>query len=131
MAPKLQTILQLSVPVIVQIGRRTMSMEDVLALQPGSILELDKHADDELSLLINNKQIGTGGAVKVGENFGLRLNEIGSARQRIAAMAGEGEQSAEAAAAESAGEPAEQAQQAQPAETTQATSTESAESADT
>ncbi|MFW6059758.1 MAG: FliM/FliN family flagellar motor switch protein [Phycisphaeraceae bacterium] len=87
MAPELHTILQLKVPVIVQIGRCGMSMDDILALQPGSILELDKHADDELSLLINNKHIGSGGAVKVGENFGLRISEIGSARQRIAALA--------------------------------------------
>lgn len=88
MAPKLQTILQLEVPVIVQIGRCRMAMDEILALQPGSILELDKHADEELSLLINNKHIGSGGAVKIGENFGLRISEIGSARQRIAALSG-------------------------------------------
>jgi len=90
--PELQTILKLKVPVIVQIGRRGMSMEDVLALQPGAILELDKHADDELSLLINNKHVGAGTAVKVGENFGIRVTQAGSARQRIQALAEDGEQ---------------------------------------
>jgi flagellar motor switch protein FliN len=89
MAPRVQTILELQVPVIVQIGGRRMSLEDVLALQPGAILELDKHAEDELALLINNKPIGAGQAVKVGENFGLQVTEIGSARQRIEALAGE------------------------------------------
>lgn len=88
MVPQLRTILQLNVPVIVQVGRQRMSLEDVLALQPGTILELEKDAEDELSLLINNKAIGSGHAVKVGENFGLRINRIGSTRQRIEALGG-------------------------------------------
>lgn len=90
MGSQVRTILQLEVPVIVQVGRLRMSLDDVLALQPGSILELEKPADDELSVLINNKPIGVGEAVKVGENFGLRLTQIGSARQRIEALGGEG-----------------------------------------
>ena len=116
MAPELQTILKLKVPVIVQIGRRGMTMEDVLALQPGAILELDKHADDELSLLINNKHVGAGTAVKVGENFGVRVTQAGSARQRIQAMAEDGD--AEASSDE-APQPAAQTQEAteQPAQT--------------
>lgn len=71
-------ILSLDVPLIVEIGRRGMAMEDVLALQPGAILELDKNADDRLEVLINNKVIGQGEAVKVGENFGIRVTEIAS-----------------------------------------------------
>ncbi len=98
-------------PVIVQIGRSSMSMDDILALQPGAILELDKLADDELGLLINNKHIGSGGAVKVGENFGLRITEIGSPRQRINALAGES--AVQAAAADQAGSQDRQAGDAQ------------------
>ena len=71
---------------IVQIGQHRMTMDDVLALGPGAILELDKGADDELALLVNNKAIGTGSAVKVGENFGLRINRIQSARDRVRAL---------------------------------------------
>ncbi|MEM6751202.1 MAG: FliM/FliN family flagellar motor switch protein, partial [Planctomycetota bacterium] len=68
MATDPRMILSLDVPLIVEIGRRGMAMEDVLALQPGAILELDKNADDRLEVLINNKVIGQGEAVKVGEN---------------------------------------------------------------
>jgi flagellar motor switch protein FliN/FliY len=85
----LKTILQLRVPVIVQIARQRMPMETVLALGPGAILEFEKSADDELDLLVNNKAVGKGAAVKVGENFGLRLTAIGGAQQRLAAMQSE------------------------------------------
>ena len=86
MATDLQTILKLRVPVIVQIGEQSLAMDEVLQLGPGTIVELEKNVEEELDLLINNKRIGTGEAVKVGENFGLRINSIGSTQQRIAAM---------------------------------------------
>ena len=89
MATELATILSLKVPLIVEIGRRRMTMDDVLALGPGAILELNKGSDDELELLVNNKAIGSGSAVKVGENFGIRINSIGTAAERVQAMAAE------------------------------------------
>ncbi len=89
MPTDLQTILKLTVPVIVQIGQRYMRMDDVLALGPGAILELKKSADTDLDLLVNNKTIGTGEAVKVGENFGIRITAIGSTQQRVEALGSE------------------------------------------
>jgi flagellar motor switch protein FliN/FliY len=89
MASDLQTLLRLEVPVIVRLGERTLTVAEVVDLVPGAIIELPKRAEDELDLLVNNKQIGTGTAVKVGENFGLRISFIGDARARIAALGGE------------------------------------------
>ena len=89
MPTDLQTILKLKVPVIVQIGQRQMSVEDVLALGPGAIIEMEKSNEEHLDLLVNNKPIGTGTAVKVGENFGVRIENIGPPEQRIAALAGD------------------------------------------
>jgi len=86
MQTDVKTILRLEVPIIVQVGQRRMHVDDVLALGPGAILELDKHADDELTIMINNKPVGHGSAVKVGENFGIRINDIGSPKDRIEAM---------------------------------------------
>lgn len=86
MRPDLKTILKLNVPVIVQIGRRPISLDDVLALGPGAILELNKPADAPLELRVNNQSIGRGIAVKVGENFGIRIEEIGSSADRIEAL---------------------------------------------
>ncbi len=86
--PELKTILKLQVPVIVQIGSRSLPIDDVLALGPGAIVELQKNSEENLELLVNNKAIGSGQAVKVGENFGIRITSIGSAEQRVRALAG-------------------------------------------
>ncbi|RMD66184.1 MAG: flagellar motor switch protein FliN [Planctomycetota bacterium] len=92
----LQTILKIEAPIIVEIGRLKMSLGDVLALAPGSLIELDKRPEEELELLVNNKMIATGHAVKIGERFGLKIAFVGDVQERIKAM---GEQSAEDAGA--------------------------------
>lgn len=86
MSSRIDTILRLDIPLIVEIGRRRMSIDDVLALGPGAILELPKSADEDLDVLVNNKPVGKGAAVKVGENFGVRMISIGTAHERIAAL---------------------------------------------
>ena len=78
MASDLKSILNLEVPVIVQLGERPMSLREVLTLVPGAIVEIPKLADDELDLMINNRRVGVGTAVKVGENFGIKITAIGS-----------------------------------------------------
>lgn len=85
MPDTLETVLKLDVPIIVRLGERSMTVSDVVALVPGSIIELPKNADAELDLMVNNRVIGLGSAMKVGENFGLRITHIGPADQRLAA----------------------------------------------
>ncbi|VAX40379.1 hypothetical protein MNBD_PLANCTO03-860 [hydrothermal vent metagenome] len=86
MSADLESILSFEVPVIVQLGERTMTLREVLGLVPGAIIEIPKLADDELDLLINNQRVGVGLAVKVGENFGLRITAIGSAEELAEAI---------------------------------------------
>ncbi len=86
MATELKTIFKLRVPVIVQVGQRSLPVDDVLALGPGAILELNRSSESELDLLVHNKRIGQGSAVKVGENFGLKITHIDTPRDRITAM---------------------------------------------
>jgi flagellar motor switch protein FliN/FliY len=90
MPAELSAILKLEVPVVVEIARRSMRLSDVLNLAPGAILELPKLADEELQLRVNNKPIGAGRAVKVGENFGMRLTFVGNLTQRVKALAAPG-----------------------------------------
>jgi len=79
-------ILNLEVPVIVQLAERTLPLAEILNLTSGAIIEFDKTSDSQLDLMINNKCIGQGQPVKVGENFGLRIDSIGSVRDRIKAL---------------------------------------------
>lgn len=81
-------ILHLQVPVIVRLAERTLPLGGIVSLSTGAILEFEKAADGELDLMINNRCIGKGHAVKVGENFGLRVTAIGSVRDRIHALGG-------------------------------------------
>lgn len=86
----LERILALEVPIVVRLAVRVMKVSEVTALVPGAILELPKSSDSELDLLVNNRVVGTGLAVKVGENFGIRISDIGTAAQRVEAMGGVG-----------------------------------------
>jgi flagellar motor switch protein FliN/FliY len=90
MATGLKTILALEVPVIVQIAERIMTVDEVTAIAPGAIIELPKSANDDLEIRVNNKTIGTGNAVKVGENYGIRVTFLGDLDDRITAMGGNG-----------------------------------------
>ncbi|MEO1277659.1 MAG: FliM/FliN family flagellar motor C-terminal domain-containing protein [Planctomycetota bacterium] len=81
-----QSILSLDVPVVVVLAERTMQVNEVVQLRPGSILEVEKSAEQDLTLRINNRDVGTGSAVKVGENFGLKIAAIGSQAERVEAL---------------------------------------------
>ncbi|MBN1346154.1 MAG: FliM/FliN family flagellar motor switch protein [Phycisphaerae bacterium] len=81
-----QRILRIEVPVIVRLAHRAMRVREVMQLASGSIIEFDKAADAELDLMINNEIVGYGQAVKVGENFGLRVLRILSLQEKIAAL---------------------------------------------
>ncbi|HEY8668886.1 MAG TPA: FliM/FliN family flagellar motor C-terminal domain-containing protein [Tepidisphaeraceae bacterium] len=79
-------ILQLEVPVIVKLAERKLTLQEVMRLGVGAIIEFFKPSEEPLQLLINNKAIAIGEAVKVGENFGLRITQIGDVRDVIRSM---------------------------------------------
>lgn len=99
MPSNLQQILALEVPIVVRVAERRIRVEELMSWVPGAIIELPKNADAELDLMVNNCAIGQGLAVKVGENFGIRITYIGDIAQRVAAMSAEA-QAASAADAE-------------------------------
>jgi flagellar motor switch protein FliN/FliY len=82
----LKRILRLEVPVIVKLAERKLTLGEVMRLGAGAIIEFSKNSDEPLELLINNKAIGVGDAVKVGENFGLKITQIGDVRQIIRSL---------------------------------------------
>ncbi len=83
---ELRRILHLEVPVIVKLAERKLSLQEVLRLGAGAIIEFSKSSDEPLELMINNKSIGFGDAVKVGENFGLKISQIGDVKQVIRSL---------------------------------------------
>ncbi len=83
---ELKRILRLEVPVIVKLAERRLLLSEVMRLGTGAIIEFFKSNDEPLELLINNKVIGLGETVKVGENFGLRITQIGDLKQVIRSL---------------------------------------------
>ncbi len=81
--PELRRLVSIEVPMIVLLAQRQMSLNEVMRLAVGAIIEFNKPADKDLELLVNNKVIAYGQAVKVSENFGLRLNKVGPVRETI------------------------------------------------
>jgi flagellar motor switch protein FliN/FliY len=82
----LERILKLRVPVIVQIASRRMPLAAIRRLSLGMIIEFEKNTDETLELRVRNRPIGRGEAVKVGENFGLRVTAIHDAEDRIRSL---------------------------------------------
>ncbi len=88
MGSVVSSVLKLEVPIIVRLAERQMTVEDVVGLAPGALIELPKTAEAELDLMVNNKVVGRGTAAKVGENFGIRITFIGDVRSRLDAALG-------------------------------------------
>jgi flagellar motor switch protein FliN len=77
-------LLGVNLQVAVEIGRTTLPIRDVLALTPGSIIELDKLAGEKVDILINGRPIAQGEVVVVDENFGVRITDVVARQARIA-----------------------------------------------
>lgn len=77
-------ILDVQLQVAVELGRTKMLVRDVLALGPGAVVELDKHAGEPVEISVNNKIVARGEVVVIDENFGVRITEIVNASERDA-----------------------------------------------
>ena len=76
-------LLDIPLAVTVEIGRTRLALRDLLALAPGSVVELSKLAGEPLDILVNGKPIARGEAVMVNEKFGIRVTDIISPSERI------------------------------------------------
>jgi flagellar motor switch protein FliN/FliY len=82
----LEIILDISMPVMVELGRTRMLIKDIVALGPGSVIELDKLAGEPVDLLVNDRPIAKGEVVVIDEHFGIRLTQISQATERIQSL---------------------------------------------
>jgi len=83
-APRnLDLLLDVELPVCVTFGRTQLPLKDILKLSSGSIVELNRLANEPVELLINNAVIARGEVVVVDGNYGIRVTEIVSRQERI------------------------------------------------
>ncbi|MFN4895825.1 MAG: flagellar motor switch protein FliN [Pseudomonadota bacterium] len=84
----LEFILDVALQVTVEVGRTRMTIQDLLRLGQGSVVELEKLAGEPLDIYINGKQVARGEAVIVNDKFGVRLTDIVSPEDRIEGLEG-------------------------------------------
>jgi flagellar motor switch protein FliN/FliY len=84
--PNIQRILHLKLQVSVILAEKTMDLDAVIKLNPGTIIEFNKSADENLDLVVNGQRIGAGEVVIIGERFGIQLRQIEGLQQRIRKM---------------------------------------------
>ncbi|WP_041603312.1 flagellar motor switch protein FliN [Thioflavicoccus mobilis] len=79
----LDVVLDIPVTLSMEVGRRRMTIRELLKLGQGSVLELDREAGSPMDVLVNGTLIAQGEVVVVNERFGLRLTDVVSMRERI------------------------------------------------
>ena len=80
-------LMDVDLPVSIELGRTKLPIADILALGPGSVVELNKLAGEPADLLINYKVVARGEVVVVDENFGLRITQLMTPEERLKALA--------------------------------------------
>ena len=80
---KLDTILDIPVTISMEVGRAKISIRNLLQLNQGSVVELERLAGEPLDVLVNGTLIAHGEVVVVNDKFGIRLTDVISQIERI------------------------------------------------
>lgn len=80
---KLDTILDIPVTISMEVGRSQISIRNLLQLNQGSVVELERLAGESLDVLVNGTLIAHGEVVVVNDKFGIRLTDVISQTERI------------------------------------------------
>lgn len=80
---KMDAILDVPVTISMEIGRTNLNIRNLLQLNQGSVVELDRLAGEPMDVLVNGTLIAKGEVVVVNEKFGIRLTDIVSPADRI------------------------------------------------
>lgn len=80
---KLRALENIEVEMSVEVGRTEISISELLRLNEGSVVELDRLAGEPLDILVNGTMIAKGEVVMVGERFGIRFSDIVDPEKRV------------------------------------------------
>jgi flagellar motor switch protein FliN/FliY len=79
----LDLLMDIELPIVIELGRSQMSLKRILELGPGAIVEMDRLAGEPVDILINGKVVARGEVVVVDENFGVRIISLVSPEERL------------------------------------------------
>lgn len=83
----LDMLLDIKLPISVELGRTQMLVRDILDYGPGTVIELDKLAGDPVDILVNGRLVAQGEVVVVDDHFGVRLTILLSPAERVRTLA--------------------------------------------
>lgn len=75
-AAPLDTLLDVSLPVSIEFGRTTMTVQEVLQLSTGSVIQLNRMVGEPVDIYVSDRKLAEGEVVVVGESFGVRITRI-------------------------------------------------------
>ena len=79
----LKVLENIDVNLTVEVGRKEITIRELIRLNEGYVVELDRLAGDPLDIMVNNTKIAKGEVVMVGERFGVRFGEIVDPEKRM------------------------------------------------
>ncbi len=83
----IELLLDVPLTVTVELGRAERPIKDILALAPGSVVELDRLAGESVDVMVNGRLIARGEVVVVDDRFGIRITDIVSRAERLRRLA--------------------------------------------
>jgi len=87
---KIELLLDIPLEISVEIGQKVMSLEEVLKLNPNTILELNKYINEPVDIKINGKLVAKGELYTVENNFGIKITNIITVQERLKLLMEEG-----------------------------------------
>lgn len=80
---RLNLLRDLQLNVFIELGRTKMQIKDILELERGYVIELDKLASEPVDIFVNNKKIAEGEVVVIDKHFGIRIINLSDASERL------------------------------------------------
>lgn len=81
----LDTLLDVSLPVAIEFGRTHMTVQEVLELGSGSVIQLDRMVGEPIDIFISDRKLAEGEVVVIGEHFGVRITRIIATAEAVGA----------------------------------------------
>ncbi len=80
---KIGLLVDIDLDATLQFGSREMTLEEVLELGPGAVVELDRHVSEPVDLVVGDRIVARGEVVVVSGNFALRITEVATPQLRL------------------------------------------------
>ena len=79
-------LLDLELPVVIELGQIRMMVKDILELEPGKVVELNKYSNEPVDIYLNHKKFAEGEVVFIDHNFGVRITALVRPDERLSSL---------------------------------------------